>query len=312
MIPAAITHINTAMTTIDWMPPATGRSRSLTTSSLVRAAARRARSCPRPGSPSRAVALEHDLLGVLEWQEHGRGPKKYRPSEVFPTTRNDVPPTTRRSPTAAEIPGLTTASPEAFAAPPLADGRVAEAASSWPMRLASFAGGPDTTARLRTTASACFTPGVPQDVVLERRVEDARGGERARGAAATSHWSAPNSATIAGDSSSTERRMPSIAQRDPEHEHVTRIAITKRRARNCRSRRLTSHIRDAPAYPISPNASNETRRRPTQTVARQGVTAATRSNPVNRRSTSGTTNASPPGSAPTGTRGCGRSSTPCR
>ena len=35
MIPAAMSHINTAMTTIDWTPPSTGRLRSLSTCGLV-------------------------------------------------------------------------------------------------------------------------------------------------------------------------------------------------------------------------------------------------------------------------------------
>ena len=105
MIPAAMTHINTAMTTIDWMPPATGRLRSLTTSSLVSAVSPSgAGVVPSTGDRHReGLALEHDLLGVLERQEHGREP------EVVPAFRGladhaeRLPPDHQASPTPWEI-----------------------------------------------------------------------------------------------------------------------------------------------------------------------------------------------------------------
>ena len=97
------------------------------------------------------------------------------------------------------------------------------------------------TVLLSTTASARLTPDFcwSASAVAASRTRVVVNGPVAP--RATIHWSAPNNATIAGVSSCTERRIPSIASAMPNTSDVTTTAITNRRARNCRSRTLTNH-----------------------------------------------------------------------
>ena len=105
------------------------------------------------------------------------------------------------------------------------------------------------TVRLSTTASARVTPGCWRIAswVSAASTRVVVNGPLAPWA--TTQWSAPNAATIAGPSLSAVRRMPSTANAMLNTSDVTSTAITKRRDRNCKSLMLTSHTSAVPLAP---------------------------------------------------------------